>query len=248
MVRDRPWDIHALLSLNGIRSPGLSVLDVRTLILQHKQEFTNMNRGDMGQYLSHPQVHNELVLSNQMIESSVKAMMFVLACDSPIIPNWNNFSEETNSYLAHLCAMTLIMSEEPLRDLPREFTGEERRDIIQTAVDIIFTEASTVLHQWRRSTTRNHRNDSTRRSSPITIPTPGRALGFGRSPSPRRRVRRPSSSIDSREGRSTSTSRARWDRTPSPLSSPGRSDDSGDNDPMGVFGANREPRRNFRRN
>ena len=184
-----------------------------------------------------PEVHNELILSNPMVRSSVKAMMYILACDSPITPRWNDFSEDTNSYLACLCCWTLILSERPLRDMPRELTSEDRQKIIRSLIDRQFSEAVSGMVGWRRQIATNRRRDRSEHSTPP--PTPVRRWGPSRSPR--------SSERSVRHRRNSAGIRGRAD-TPGPDPAQSHSDYSDEENTQGLFGVNRTPMGIFKRN
>ena len=147
--RDEPWDIHSLLADDGIRSPLLSIVEVRRLVLQEKSHFLNISRSDKGMYLRDTGLHNQLVLENPFVEVAVRSMLYEAACDEPVLPKWNVYKKSVNSYVAFLCALTIIGSEEPLAQLPRFATMADRSHIIISTARAIFEAAAEDLPYWR---------------------------------------------------------------------------------------------------
>ena len=229
------WSIHSLLSARGIRDPNLSIRDVRRIILLNRDKFIEMTGPDMEVWLLNPVVHDELILSNPMVSSSVKAMMYVLACDSPITPRWNDFAEDTNSYLASLCCWTLILTERPLRDMPRELTADDRQGVIRSMIDKQFSGAVRAMAECRRQIARNSRRNRDRHSTPVTAPP--RRWGSGRYGRDR--------GGPLRHRRNSADRRGRAD-TPGPEPNQNHSGDSDEADTQGLFGVNRAPRGIFK--
>ena len=60
--RNGPWDIHSLLGDCGIRSPLLSIVEARRLVLQEKALFLSISRSDKGVYLRSVELHDQLII------------------------------------------------------------------------------------------------------------------------------------------------------------------------------------------
>lgn len=142
------WTIHDLLGPAGIMKAGRNAFEIRYLITQHQGLINNMSAGEISYYLKDKSVQKELPFSDPHVALIIKDMIFAVCSDCPSVPKWDRFSVKSAAYIALLCARALLVSEKPLRDLPRCFTGVGRILALRNTIDLVLQQALFEIFHW----------------------------------------------------------------------------------------------------
>ena len=154
---DQPWTLELLLSTQGMRAPHLSIRQVRRLVIQEDSLIYTFGQAEetalMGQHI----LHAQLCLENPFVDVAVRTILYDFCNDTPELPEWDQFAEPVQGYLAYLAARTFLQVVEGFEGLPGEAGLAERQAIIIHQVRTTVRQTREVLQTHHAAALRNFR-------------------------------------------------------------------------------------------